>query len=211
MSSPIDDTAQVARQREEPAIITLTGPLTQQAVSRLGALIAGGTPSRTVIVDVSDISDFDSRGTSALLALQELAGADRVVVVGVREAAARLLAIDDLLPAPAAEATSTDDTSSSGRPRLMPGLMMVSPDDAATAEALEATLDAGLDRGISIVVADIAGYPTMPADVVQALVSAGHKAERRGQELVLVNASPAAATALAGANLGSTTHIAKPR
>jgi anti-anti-sigma regulatory factor len=166
---------------------------------------------------VSDISDFDSSGTSALLALQELAGTDRVVVVGVREAAARLLAIDDLLPSPVADTGNAGDTENADHPpasarrRLMPGLMMVSPDDAATAEALEATLNAALDRGISIVVADVAGYPTMPADVVLALASVGRKAERGGQELVLVNASSAAAAALAGAKLGSTTHVAEPR
>jgi anti-anti-sigma regulatory factor len=200
MAAPIDRTTSVARQRDEPAVITLTGPLTRQAVSRLGTLIAGGPPTKTVIVDVSDISDFDSDGTSGLLALQELAGTDRVVVVGVREAAARLLAIDDLLPAPAA----------AGQP-LMPGLMMVTADVTAPADVLGATLTAAVERGISIVVVDLAGCPTIRADVVAVLVSAGRHAERRGQELVLVNVSPAAAAVLDGAPLASTTHVAKPR
>ena len=207
MSSPIEHTTSIARQREEPVVITLAGPLTQQAVTRLGALIVDGPPTKTVIVDVSDISDFDSGGTAALLALQELAGSHRVLVVGVREAAARLLAIDDLLPTPAGE----DDESAPARRQLMPGLMMVTPDATAGADALRQTLTTALDRGISIVVTDLATYSTMTADTLRALEAAARMAEEHGQELVLLNVSPHLATQLAALDLGSTTHVAGPR
>lgn len=209
MSSPIDDTTSIARQREEPVVITLTGPLTQQAVARLGALIVDGPPTKTVIVDVSDISDFDSAGTAALLALQELAGSGRVLVVGVREAAARLLAIEDLLPTPT-PATAAE-AGAAARPQLMPGLMMVTPSEGATAAVLHQTLTAALDRGISIVVADLGGYPSMVAEALGAVQMAGRRAEHQGQELVLVNVSPTVAAGLAALGLGTTTHIAGPR
>ena len=207
MSSPIEHTTSIARQREEPVVITLAGPLTQQAVARLGALIVDGPPTKTVIVDVSDISDFDSGGTAALLALQELAGSSRVLVVGVREAAARLLAIEDLLPKP----PGVDDDSAPARRQLMPGLMMVTPDATAGAEALRQTLTTALDRGISIVVTDLAALTTMAADALGAVEAAARMAEEHGQELVLINVSASVATQLAALDLGSTTHVAGPR
>lgn len=206
MSSPIDDTRAIARQREEPVVITLAGPLTQRAVARLGAVIADGPPTKTVIIDVSDISDFDSAGTAALLALQELAGS-HVLVVGVREAAARLLAIEDLLSTPA----GAGDAASAAHRKPMPGLMVVTPDGTAGTDALAQKLTAALDRGISIVVVDLADCASMSSGILPAIQVAARKAERQGQELVLLNVAAPLAGDLSAIELGSTTHIARPR
>jgi len=88
---------------------------------------------------------------------------------------------------------------------------MVTPDASAGAEALRQTLTAALDRGISIVVTDLAALTTMAADALGAVEAAARMAEEHGQELVLINVSASVATQLAALDLGSTTHVAGPR
>ena len=208
MPPPNDGTPRIARPRDEPTVITLTEPLNGRAVSRLGGLLSGVLRTGTVIVDVSEVPQFDTQGTSGLLALQELVGADRLVVVGVREAAARLLGLEDLLVERVAP--SVGRRGSSGPSRVMPGLLTLVP-EATSTTALRSALAAALDRDILIVVVDLASCLTPSADTVDVLSGAGQRAAARGQELVFLNVPEPLASALRAQGLPPTTHLVSAR
>src|SRR5438270_13810536 len=128
MTSPGDTGFMPPQPRAEPLVLSVTEPLTQRSVASLGEMIDHTPPARTVIIDVTGISDFDSFGTSALLALQERVGPRRLVVVGIKQAAERLVAADDLQP--------DDGDDERGHRRPVPGIVVVTPTATTTSADL---------------------------------------------------------------------------
>ena len=207
MPDPHDEHVRIARQRGEPFILTLDGPLTQRAVQQMRDLTRGVPPTRPVIIDVTTISGFDSDGTTELQALQDELGTSRVLVVGFRQAAARLLA----LVADLADPPISDDSAATSRLLPTPGMLFVEIKSGASASALDSALKSAIARDIAIVVVDLAAVTIPSIVVLDAIRSASRAAASRGHELVLVNVTQELALLLDRVGLAVTTYLAASR
>ena len=203
MTSTYDEPQVPRRDALEPMVLTLTEPLTERSVSALTEVVEHADAGRTVIVDITGISDFDSQGMSALLGLQDSLGRDRVLVVGVREAVARLVAVEDLVD-PSVDAPTR-------HPQLRTGLVMVSPDATTTSNDLLAALEAAVDQGTTLVVVEMAATRAPTRDTLRVLVRGAEHAARRGQHLILLHVADAIATPLTQMGLPATTHVLRQR
>src|SRR4051795_11275982 len=82
----------------DAVIMSVTQPLTRQTARELARAVERVDRNAPVVIDLTAIPGFDSDGAEALLALQASRGADRVSIVGLRQATARLVGPD--VPAP---------------------------------------------------------------------------------------------------------------
>ena len=201
-----DATLHLARQRGEPVILTLES-LTQRAVDRMRVMLQGVPPERPVIVDVTTIAGFDSQGTSALQDLQEEAGEGRLLVVGFRQAAARLFELNAILTEP------TQDEADAATLRVLPtpGMVFVDIKSAKSRQALDSSLRSAIARDIAIVVVDLESVTIASIDVLLAVTSASHAAAAQGHELVLINVAEDLASLLDRVGLAATTYLAAAR
>lgn len=195
MPSSPRDTTSIASQRQEPIVLTLTDPLTRPVVNRLHSVIRGVSGRRPIIVDVTATPAFDSDGTADLLTLQEELGSRRLVVVGMRQAAARILEVPDLL-------------SDESAPRPMPGLILIEAKPQRPVATLRSALRAAISRQIAIVIVDMSAVGTVYAELIDVLESTSQAAASQGLELVLANVAAPVAAALAHADLAPSTYVA---
>lgn len=192
-TSPHDSTSSTTQQRE-PVVLTLTEPLTRAVVTRLRSVVRGVSGGRPVVVDVTTTPAFDSDGTGDLLALQEEMGARRLVVVGMRQAAARILDVPELLGA------------ESSRPT--PGLILIEAKPRRPVATMRSALRAAVSRHITIVIVDMSAITTIEPELVTVIEETSQAAAVEGLELVLANVWPSVAEPLLAGDLAATTYVA---
>ena len=187
----------------EPLVILMTESLSLSTVRDVEQRVRDLTESRRVVIDVTAVPAFDSEGTAALLTLQRDVGDDRLVVIGLREASARLVGT-----AGVAATGPPLVLSDSIRLRKLPGLVMLTSDSVPAVEALRDAISVAIAEDVAIVVVDMSPMTSPPAGVVDVLRTASSQAAAHGQELVLVNVSEEAAMSLRSAGLAPTTYLA---
>src|SRR4051794_10633488 len=84
----------------DAVIMSVTQPLTRRTARELVRAVERVDRAAPIVIDLTAIPGFDTDGAEALLALQASHGADRVSIVGLRQATARLVGPEE--PAPVA-------------------------------------------------------------------------------------------------------------
>jgi anti-anti-sigma regulatory factor len=193
----------------DPVVLTVTYPLTHQTAEELAAQV-GRIPAATpVVVDLTAIPSFDTDGADMLLGLQDSIGADRLSIVGFRQAVSRLVGGDDLaVESPVIGASGADDDG--WRLRRLRNLAVVQAAEGVTVStaALEQAVTAAIAEDVAIVVLDLRPVLTLTAESVQIIAFASSSAALRGQELLVVNVSAEAGEQLRRAGLSATTFVA---
>ena len=186
-------------------MLTVTQPVTRETADELVARVDRMASSSSVVIDLTAIPDFDTEGAAALVGLQETYGPDRVTIVGLRQATARLVGIDDTLVAhPPEQRTGTGWVV-----RQMRAIAVVQTmdDTQRTTDDLEPVLDQALATGAGIVVVDLRGARLTRAGL-QAIAFASSTAALRAQELLVVNVDATMGEKLRHAGLSATTYVA---
>jgi anti-anti-sigma regulatory factor len=186
-------------------VLTVTQPVTRDTVPEIVARVGRMASSSRVVIDLTAIPEFDSDGAAALVGLQEAFGPDRVTVVGLRQATARIVGISDMMLA-----TVPDPRAESGWViRRMRAISVVQgvDDQPVTTDDLEPVLEAALDTGTGIVVVDLRGARLTPVGL-QAIAFASSAAAVNGQELLVVNVDAHTGEKLRHVGLSGTTYVA---
>jgi anti-anti-sigma regulatory factor len=186
-------------------VLTVTQPVTRDTVPEIVARVGRMASSSRVVIDLTAIPEFDSDGAAALVGLQEAYGPDRVTVVGLRQATARIVGISDMMLA-----TVPDPRAESGWViRRMRAISVVQgvDDQPVTTDDLEPVLEAALDTGTGIVVVDLRGARLTPVGL-QAIAFASSAAAVNGQELLVVNVDAHTGEKLRHVGLSGTTYVA---
>lgn len=196
--SDADDVARAV----EPVVLPVTTALTRTTALDLARRVERLPGPGPVVIDLTGIPAFDSDGAEVLLALQEADPQRSVSIVGLRQAAARLVAPDE----PMSDAEADDWVL-----RRLRNLLVVQParPGAASGAGLTSALaSARLHEDAAIVVVDLLDVGDLPPIAVQAVAFASSHAALQGQELLIVNASVASAEALRAVGLSATTYVA---
>lgn len=199
------DTA-IATRPAKSLVITVTEPVTRDTAAGLVAHVGRVATTSPVVIDLTDIPEFDSEGAAAIVGLQEQLGPDRVTIVGFRQATARLVGAEDL----AGPATPDIDP---GAPtwivRRLRAIAVVQTVDGviATTDDLEPALTAALGQDAQIVVVDLRCSRLTRAGL-QAIAFASSTAAINGQELLVVNVDGDTGERLRRAGLSGTTYVA---
>jgi len=192
-------------QPRDAVIMAVTQSLTRQTAQELAREVDRVDRDAPVVIDLTAIPSFDSDGADALLALQAARGADRLSIVGLRQATARLVGPDE--PAPVAIAAPSGGWAL----RRLRNLVVVQPMEVAapTADGLgDAVAAASTDTEAAIIVVDLRGLTLLPTEVVESIAFASSTAALRGQELLVVNVDLDVAETLRVAGLSATTYVA---
>jgi anti-anti-sigma regulatory factor len=186
----------------DPLVLTITDPVTSDTADELVSRVGRLAERNRVVVDLTGIPSFDTDGAEAIVGMQERM-AERVTIVGFRQATARL--------------TGTDLTAPEEAPaeheqwvvRRMRAIAVVHPaDDApASTDHLEPAVIAALATDVGIVVVDLRGADLTDRGV-ETIAFASSSAALRGMELLVVNADADAAARLRMAGLSATTYVA---
>lgn len=193
----------------DPVVLTVTYPLTHQTAEELAAQVGRIPPATPVVVDLTAIPSFDTDGADMLLGLQDSVGADRLSIVGFRQAVSRLVGGDDLaVDSPVIGASGADGDG--WRLRRLRNLAVVQAAEGVTVStaALEQAVTAAIAEDVAIVVLDLRPVLTLTAESVQIIAFASSSAALRGQELLVVNVSAEAGEQLRRAGLSATTFVA---
>ena len=189
----------------QPQVLTITDPVTRQTASELVAKVDRIVSSDRVVIDLTAIPDFDTEGAAALVGLQETYGPGRVTIVGLRQATARLVGIDEL-----AIAQTPEQREASGwvirRLRAI-SVVQALDDRTTTTDDLEPMLDQAIATGAGIVVVDLRGAELTRAGL-EAIAFASSRAAVGGQELLVVNVDANTSEKLRTAGLSATTYVA---
>jgi anti-anti-sigma regulatory factor len=186
----------------DPLVLTITDPVTSDTADELVSRIGRLAERNRVVVDLTGIPSFDTDGAEAIVGMQERM-AERVTIVGFRQATARL--------------TGTDLTAPEEAPaeheqwvvRRMRAIAVVHPADDApvSTDHLEPAVIAALATDVGIVVVDLRGADLTDRGV-ETIAFASSSAALRGMELLVVNADADAAARLRMAGLSATTYVA---
>jgi anti-anti-sigma regulatory factor len=188
-----------------PLILTVTEPVTRDTATELIARVDRMASSSPVVIDLTAIPDFDSEGAAALVGLQESYGPDRVTIVGMRQAAARLIGFDDLMTAYAP--AQRDATGWVVREMRAIAVVQTVDDRERTTDDLEPALEQAIATGAAIVVVDLRTAQLTRAGL-QAIAFASSSVALSGQELLVVNVDAKMGERLRHAGLSSTTYVA---
>jgi anti-anti-sigma regulatory factor len=197
---------QVAKhaQPRDPIVVAVTTALNRQTALELARQVDRVSPDDSIVIDLTAIPGFDTEGADTLLELQAARGADRLSIVGFRQAASRLVGGPDTEPTPAY-------TARGWVLRRLRNLVVVQPVDAAAPSPdnlTEAVAAAATDTEAAIIVVDLRGLDQVSPEAVEAIAFASSTAALRGQELLVVNVTAQAAEALRAAGLSATTYVA---
>src|SRR4051812_28430430 len=126
----------------QPLVLTVTEPLTRDTAPDLVARVGRIATSSRIVIDLTAIPDFDSEGAAAIVGLQESYGADRLTVVGMRQATSRIIGIDDL----ALTATSSVAVDSGWVVRELRAIAVVQAEDnrQVSTDDLEPVLESAI-------------------------------------------------------------------
>jgi len=183
----------------------VTDPVTRETAPELVARVGRIASTDRVVIDLTAIPDFDTDGAAALVGLQESYGPQRVTIVGLRQATARLVGIDELTVTTPAE--QRIETGWVIRRLRAISVVQVAGDRRSTTDNLEPVLDDALATGAGIVVIDLRGSElTRPG--MEAIAFASSAAAVNGQELLVVNVDAQAGERLRRAGLSATTFVA---
>jgi anti-anti-sigma regulatory factor len=186
-------------------VLTVTDPVTRLTAPDLVAAVDRIASSSRVVIDLTAIPEFDSDGAAALIGLQESYGPDRVTIVGLRQATARLVGIDEL-----ALAHTPEQRAGSGwAVRQLRAISVVQAIDGqqCTTDDLEPALDEAIATGAGIVVVDLRNAALTPVGL-QAIAFASSRAALNAQELLVVNVDAISSENLRHAGLSATTYVA---
>jgi anti-anti-sigma regulatory factor len=186
-------------------VLTVTDPVTRETAPDLVARVGRIASTDRVVVDLTAIPDFDTEGAAALVGLQESYGPQRVTIVGLRQATARLVGIDELTVVQPPEQRS-EQSWVVRRLRAISVVQAVGP-HRSTTDDLEPVLDEALATGAGIVVVDLRGAELTRAGT-EAIAFASSTAAVGGQELLVVNVDAQAGERLRHAGLSATTYVA---
>jgi anti-anti-sigma regulatory factor len=192
-------------QPRDAVIMAVTQSLTRQTAQELAREVDRVDRDAPVVIDLTAIPGFDSDGADALLALQVARGADRLSIVGLRQATTRLVGPDERAPADVSAA------SDGWALRRLRNLVVVQPTDASVptpAGLSDAVAAASADTAAAIIVVDLRGLALLPAEVVESIAFASSTAALRGQELLVVNVDLEVAETLRISGLSATTYVA---
>lgn len=203
MSEPVDRPSLIARQRGEPVVITLNEPLTPTAVRRLQSVVQGVSGERTVIIDMTTVPGFDSQGVLDLQALQDDVGTSRLVMVGLRQAAARLFGL-----ALVAVPEKADPTEATSIEAPIPGMVLVDIKPSSSGLDMHAAMQSAIARDIAIVIVDLRSVETASMETLTAITAASRASAVQGQELVFVNVAAEVMERLDRMDLAATTYFA---
>ena len=186
-------------------VLTVTDPINRQTASDLVATVDRLASSSRVVLDLTAIPDFDTDGAAALVGLQESYGPERVTIVGLRQATARLVGIDEIILSQAPE----QRVDSGWVVRRLRAISVVQTVDNAqrTTDDLEPVLDQALATGAGIIVVDLRNAQLTRAGL-QAIAFASSHAALNGQELLVVNVDASTSDKLRTAGLSATTYVA---
>lgn len=188
----------------DPVVLSVTTPLNRQTALELARQVESVAPDDNVVVDLTAIPGFDSEGADSLFALQAARGADRLSIVGLRQATARLVGPVDADTPPSRPAVGWTL-------RRMRNLVVVQPldggdPDPATLSA--AVASAATDTEAAIIVVDLRGVDALAQEAVEAIAFASSTAALQGQELLVVNVGAEIVELLRAAGLSATTYVA---
>lgn len=188
---------------DQPKVISLVDGLTRQTVEDLAADIEATDADRPVVIDLAAIRFFDSDGTDRLGALEVEFG-QRVSIVGLRQATARLMELPGSHPAATAADTDMLPITRLHSTAVLRGRA----GRPVQADALQRSLDDAFADDVAIVVVDFRDAPDLQPGAVDVLTFASSRAALGGRELLIVNVSATAAQRLRDAGLSATTYLA---
>lgn len=189
----------------QPLVLTVTEPLTRETAPDLVAKVDRIATSSRIVIDLTAIPDFDSDGAAAIVGLQESYGADRLTVVGMRQATSRIIGVDDLAVISAAALDS--DTGWAVRKLRAISVVQAEDDRHVSTDDLEPVLESAIATGADIVVVDLRGAELTAAGL-QAIAFASSEAALSSQELLVVNVDTLSGERLRRAGLSGTTYVA---
>jgi anti-anti-sigma regulatory factor len=185
----------------DPLVLTITDPVTSETAEQLVSRVGRLAEHNRVVVDLTAIPAFDTDGAEAIVGLQEQM-AERVTIVGFRQATARLTGTDLTAPEEPAE----HEQWVTRRKRAI-AVVHPAEGDPASTDHLEPSLVAALATDVGIVVVDLRGA-VLTDRGVETIAFASSSAALRGMELLVVNADADAAARLRMAGLSATTYVA---
>jgi anti-anti-sigma regulatory factor len=194
----------------DPLVLSVTEPVTRDTAAGLVARVGRIAANSRIVIDLTAIPDFDSDGAAALVGLQESLGAERVTIVGMRQAAARLVGTDELASTPPGELSTPWVVRRLRAIAVVQTVPEASPTATrapATTAGMETAIAAAMDETVGIVVVDLRGE-RLTRHGVQTIAFASSAAALRGQELLVVNVDETTAERLRGAGLSATTYVA---
>jgi anti-anti-sigma regulatory factor len=191
----------------EPLVLTVTEPVTRATAAGLVARVGRIAAGNPVVIDLTAIPEFDSDGAAAIIGLQESYGADRVTVIGFRQATARLVGSDDpmlVTPEPLQPAQQSGWVV-----RRLRAIAVVQAEGNVppSTDQLEPVLASALASRAGIVVLDLRGVQLSRVGL-QAIAFASSTAALNGQEMLVVNVDSHMGERLRRAGLSSTTYVA---
>lgn len=191
--------------QHQPLVLTVTDPVTRDTADELVARVDRIAATSRVVIDLTAIPDFDTDGAAALVGLQESYGPQRVTIVGLRQATARLVGIDELTIISAPD----QRTETGWVVRRLRAISVVQVDGGrpTTTDDLEPVLDAAMATGSGIVVVDLRGA-TLTRPGLEGIAFASSTAALNGQELLVVNVDANTGERLRRAGLSATTYVA---
>lgn len=192
--------------RRESTVLAITEPVTRDTAAGLVARVGRMASTSPVVIDLTDIPEFDSEGAAAIVGLQEKLGPGRLTVVGFRQATARLVGADELEPPPAPPETLSGASWIVRRLRAI-AVVQTADDRPVTTDDLEPALTAALGQDVQIVVVDLRGA-RLTRIGLQAIAFASSTAAVNGQELLVVNVDGDTGERLRRAGLSGTTFVA---
>lgn len=187
----------------QPLVLTVTDPVTRATASELIARVDRIASTDRVVIDLTAIPDFDTEGAAALVGLQEAYGPQRVTIVGLRQATARLVGIDELTVTPEQRV----ETGWTVRRLRAIAVVQAAGGRRITTDDLEPVLDEAMATGAGIVVVDLRGSE-LTRNGMEAIAFASSAAAVNGQELLVVNVDAQTGDRLRRAGLSATTYVA---
>jgi MFS superfamily sulfate permease-like transporter len=181
----------------------VTDPVTRATASELVARVDRMASTDRVVIDLTAIPDFDTEGAAALVGLQEAYGPQRVTIVGLRQATARLVGTAELTAPPEQRA----ETGWTVRRLRAIAVVQAAGGHRSTTEDLEPVLDEAMATGAGIVVVDLRGAE-LTRNGMEAIAFASSAAAVNGQELLVVNVDAESSDQLRRSGLSATTFVA---
>lgn len=190
------------RLSDHPVVVAVDGPVTRQTAPSLVERVQRIAVNCDVVIDLTEIPEFDTDGAAALVGLQESLGGGRVQIIGLPEATERLIGADSVLTD---EPIATEPWSI----RRLQAIAVVQPSSGqpATTDDLDPVIRRAQDEDVSTVVIDLRGAE-LTRRGVDAIAFASSSAALRGQELLVVNLTADAAEQLRRSGLSATTYVA---
>lgn len=192
----------------DPVVLPVDDVLTRMVAADLTGQVERLPAEARVVIDLTGMAGFDTDGAAELLDLQDRIGAERLSIVGFRQATARLTGTDAIAAAPAATIEAPKEVGWVVRRLRNLAVVQATDGDVLNVDDIEPALARALAEEVAIVVIDLRNTTELSAAGLHALTFASSAAAVRGQELLVVNVDATSADALRRAGLSATTYVA---